>query len=318
MEKIIKKTPVPIAGLMLALGATGNLVASYGILYKSILGSISAIIFLLLLLKVFVNTKDVIENLENPVIASVAPTFSMGIMVLATYMKASSPSIAFGFWIVGLLTHCLLIIYVTKKFILNFDIKKIFPSYFVVYVGIVVGSVTAPAFNAAGLGRLLFWFGFLCYLVLLPIVIYRVFAVKSIPEPALPTITIFSAPASLCLAGYMSSFQEKNISMVWLLTLLSLIMFFAVLLYMPKMLKLKFYPSYSAFTFPCVISAIAIKKTNAFLISTKQGMPALKYLVKFEELFAVAIVIYVLIRYINFIFINNPVKSNILVNDKRS
>lgn len=318
MKKIISKTPLPIAGLMLALAAAGNLLASYSIIYKGILGSISAIIFLLLLLKIFINQKDIIRDLENPVIASVAPTFSMGMMILSTYIKPSVSSIAYAFWIVGLLIHCLLLIYFTKKFILNFDMKKVFPSYFVVYVGIVVGSVTAPAFNLAGLGQLLFWFGFICYLILLPIVIYRVFKVKAIPEPALPTITIFSAPASLCLAGYMSSFQEKNMTMVWLLTFLSLIMLFAVLLYMPKMLRLKFYPSYSAFTFPCVISAIAIKKTNGFLISTNQGISVVKYLVKFEELLAVAIVVYVLIRYIGFVLINNPVQNNITVNNKSS
>lgn len=316
MRKMIKGIPIPIAGLMLALAAAGNLVASYGLIYRGILGAISTIIFLLLLLKVFIHRKDVIKDLENPVIASVSPTFSMGIMILSTYIVASLPSIAYGLWITGLLLHCVLIIYVTKKFILDFNIKKIFPSYFVVYVGIVVGSVTAPAFNATALGQSLFWFGFICYLVLLPIVLYRVFSVKSIPEPALPTMAIFAAPASLCLAGYMSSFQEKNMTIVWILTLLSLIMLLAVLLYMPKMLKLKFYPSYSAFTFPCVISAIAIKKTNGFLISTGQEISILKYIVRFEELLAVTIVVYVLIRYIGFIFANNTVKSSIPANDK--
>ena len=79
----------------------------------------------------------------------------------------------------------------------------------------------------------------------------------------------------------MSSFQEKNMLIVWFLTSLSIAMLLGVLVYMPKMLKLRFYPSYAAFTFPCVISAIAIKKTNAFLIATGRSIPALEYIVKF-------------------------------------
>ncbi len=42
-------------------------------------------------------------------------------------------------------------------------------------------------------------------------------------------------------------------------------MFFAVILYMPKMLKIKVFPSYSGFTFPLVISAIAMQYANSFL-----------------------------------------------------
>jgi exfoliative toxin A/B len=310
MKKIINKVPVPLAGLMLALASAGNLVASYGSIYRNIFGVVSAMLLLLILAKVITNRKAVVEDMNNPVIAGVAPTFSMGIMILSTYVKPLQSSVAYFLWIVGLLIHLSLMVYFTKKFIFTFNIKKVFPSYFVVYAGIVVGSVTAPVFNAAAFGRLLFWFGLTAYLVLLPIVIYRVFVVKSIPEPALPTITIFAAPASLCLAGYMNSFQQKNMIIVWFLAILSLTMFTAVLLYMPKMLKLKFYPSFSAFTFPFVISGIAMKLTNGFLIKSEQGIPVLGYVVKFQELLAVGMVLYVLIRYIDFLFINKPVKES--------
>lgn len=306
MKNLIKRVPVPMAGLMLALASAGNLVASYGTIYKNIFGVISAALLVLLILKITADSKAVLEDLKNPVIASVSPTFSMGLMILSTYLKPYSASAAFIIWIAAILIHCMLMVYFTRKFILNFDIKKIFPSYFVVYVGIVVASVTAPAFNVQTFGRIVFWFGFTAYLILLPVVLYRILKIKSIPEPALPTVTIFAAPASLCLAGYMNSFGEKNMLLVWLLTAMSLIMLLGVLIYMPKLLKLKFYPSYSAFTFPCVISAIAVKTVNAFLIKTQQGVTLLQYVVKFEELLAVSIVLYVLIKYTQFLLAGKP------------
>lgn len=305
MRSLIKKTPVPIAGLMLALAATGNLVLSYGAIYKSIFGIVSALILLLLIFKISFETKAVAESFKNPVVASVIPTFTMGLMILATYIKQYNSSISFGVWVFGLVLHCFLIIYFTIKFIFKFDIKKVFPSYFVVYVGIVVASMTAPAYNLISLGKGIFWFGLISYLCLLPVVIYRTFFIKGIPEPALPTITIFAAPASLCLVGYLACFPVKNNFILGFLVGLSLIMLLGVISYLPKLLKIKFYPSYSAFTFPMVISAVAMKQLNGYLVKIKQPIEMLKYLVKFQEVIAVLIVIYVLSRYIQFLFLEN-------------
>ncbi|NLY76893.1 MAG: TDT family transporter [Tissierellia bacterium] len=309
MGGIIKKLPIPIVGLMLGLAATGNLVLSYGDTYRNIFGCLSAILLLLVLIKIVMYPKEVKESLDNPVVASVFPTLSMGIMLLATYLKPYAGALAFGMWIIGLILHILLMIIFSKNYLVNFNIKKVFPSWFIVYVGIAVSSITSPAFNMTGVGQIAFWFGFISYLVLFPIVLYRVLKVKNIPEPALPTIVIFSAPASLCLTGYMNAFQEKNMAIVYLLLALSQATYIYILLTLPKLLKLKFYPSYSAFTFPLVISGIALKVTNGFLINAGHTIELLKYLVKLEEVVAVVMVLYVLFRYIGFLFSKEKVKG---------
>lgn len=302
MKGIIKVLPIPAVALFLALAATGNLVLSYGNIYRNIFGIFAGITFILILAKIIKYPKNVAEDLKNPVIASVFPALSMGIMLIATYIKPFKPSLAFGIWVIGLALHIILILFFTIKYVFNFNIKKVFPSWYIVYVGIVVGSVTAPAFDMANIGQILFWFGFISYLILLPIILYRVLKIKEIPEPAMPTLVILAAPASLCLAGYMNSFQNKNMFIVWLLLTLSQPTLLYVLLQLPKLLKLPFYPSYSAFTFPLVISGISLKLTNGFLINAGKEISFLKYLVKFEELLAVIIVLYVLIRYIGFLF----------------
>lgn len=314
IKNAIHRIPVPAAGLMLGLAALGNLLSSYGNMLKTLLGLISLLILVLLLMKITCDAKAVMEDLQNPAIAGIASTFPMGIIVLSTYLHPFWPLIAYGICGIGTLTHCVLIIYFTKKFILNFNIQKVFPSYFVVYVGIAIFSVIAPVFNVAWLGQIFFWFGFIAYLILLPIIIYRVLAIKALPEALLPTLTIFAAPASLCLVGYLNSFQEKNMVIVWLLTFLSLTMLLGVLLYMPRMIKLKFFPSYSAFTFPFVISAIAIKTIDGFLLKIHLGVPFFSYLIPVEELLSTVFVIYVLVRYISFLFLQDiNVKSQTLL-----
>ena len=78
-----------------------------------------------------------------------------------------------------------------------------------------------------------------------------------------------------------------------------------------RLLKLKFYPSYSGFTFPLIISGIAMKLTNGFLIKTNQGIPSLQYLVKFQEIVGVALTLYVLYRYIQFLTIKDSSSAKI-------
>lgn len=302
MGQVLKKYPVPAAGLMLGLAAAGNLVQSYGEIYRSTFGMLAAVLLVLMLAKIIKYPKAVVETLDNPLIASVFPTFSMAIMILSTYLKAYAQTTALIMWIIGFVFHAVLIIWFTKKYVLSFKIKQVFPSWFIVYVGIVVSSVTGPVFKMNTLGQAAFWFGFVTYLVLLAIVLYSVIKFKEIPEPALPTLAIFAAPASLLLAGYMNSFGIKNMGIVWLLMSLSLIMYVVVVVSMFKLLRLKFYPSYSSFTFPFVISGMAMKLTNGFLAKSGHGISALKYLIKFQEAAAVVLTLYVLVRYIQFLF----------------
>ncbi len=310
MNEFLKKYPVPIVGLILGLAAAGNLVQSYGNTYRNIFGIISSILLILMLLKLVKYFKGVAESLENPVVAGVFPTFTMAIMILSTYLKPYTANLAFVIWIIGFVGHVCLIIWFTKKFVMKFNIKKVFPSWFVVYVGIVVASVTGPVYNMVSIGKLSFWFGFVIYLVLLPLIIYRVVKVKELPEQVLPTLAIFSAPASLLLAGYMNSFQAKNMAVVWLLMTLSIVMYGVIIIILPKLLRLKFYPSYSSFTFPFIISGIAIKLTNGFLTKIGQPIFILKYLVKFQEILGIALTLYILFRYIAFLFQGNKVALN--------
>lgn len=306
----IKKIPLPMAAVMLALASLGNLLSSYNIVFKNILGVISAIILILLTIKIITCWKAVKEEIKHPVIAAVIPTYSMGVMILSAYLKEISFSSGFILWWVGVLIHIGLIIFYSKNFILKFDIKKMFPSTFIVYVGIGVGGITAPAFKLAQLGQAFFWIAFISLIILIPVLGYRTLIVKGIPEPAFPTTVIFAAPAALTLAAYLNSFSEKNINMVMFLAVLVMVLYICGIVYLVQGLRLKFYPSYAAFTFPMVISAIAMKGTNGFLMKAGKEISWLKYVVKFQEVIATVIVLYVLIRFLMFILKKDTVKVN--------
>lgn len=309
MKIFIKKIPLAISGLMLALAAAGNLIGSYGPIYRNIFGAMSALVFLLILLKIIIYPNLVKEELKNPLVASVFPTFTMGTMLLSTYIRSFAPNLSFGIWILAIGGHLLLIIKFTLNYLLKFDLNKVFPSWFIVYVGIVVGSVSAPAFKMESLGKLLFWIGLGSYFILVIPILKRVLENK-IPQAAQPSLAIFAAPLSLCLAGYMSSFENKNILMLWGLLILSQFTYFLVLIRLPKIIDSGFYPSFSALTFPLVISAISIKMTVGFLIEIEKSFLLLNYLVRLEEIIGILIIAYVGFKYIEFLFV--PIKEAIL------
>lgn len=301
MKEFLEKYPLPISGLILGLASLGNLVQSYGNPFRNILGMIAGILFILFLAKLMLYPQQVKNDLNNPVIASVFPTFSMATMLLSTYLTPYLPGFSFSLWFIGLILHGFFIIWFTMKFALKFNIKQVFPSWFIVYVGIVVASVTSSTYGMEFLGKIAFWFGFITYFMLLCPILYRILKVKQMPEVALPTLTILAAPASLLLAGYLNAFAEKSMAMASLLMALSFIFYIVVLALLPKLLRLKFYPSYSGFTFPLVISGIGMKLTNGFLIKTNQSLSFLPCLVNVQEILALLITLYVLIRYIQFL-----------------
>ena len=73
-----------------------------------------------------------------------------------------------------------------------------------------------------------------------------------------------------------------------------------VLVSLPKLLKLPFYPSYSAFTFPTAISALGLKLATKFLKESGVNVAMLAKLVSLAEIVATVIIIYVVIRHIMF------------------
>ena len=299
---LLKKLPIPIAGLILAMFALGNLLQSYSNVVRLCIGGVALILYIIFVLKIVLLNSKLKTVLDNPVPASVLLTITMATILLSSYAKPYSSGLAAAFWFVGVILHALLIIWFSMKFLPNFSIKKVFPSWYIVYVGIATASVTAGAAGQLKLGQICFWFALISYFILIPVVCYRVFKVKEIPEPAKPTFAILSAPGSLALAGYLNTFPEKNFTFTAVLFGFSLFFYLVVLVNLPKLLKLKFSPGFSGFTFPLVISALSSKLFNGYVTKLYGANSVLKLFVNFQEILATLIVLYVFIGYMKFLF----------------
>lgn len=302
MKDIIKKVPIPFCGVMLGFAALGNLLQSYSEGIRYACGIVAAFILVLVLLKLIMFPQMMKEDMKNSIMASVSGTFSMALMLLSTYVKPFIGAAAKYIWFFAIALHIVLIVYFTVKFVVKLDLTKVFASYYIVYVGIAVAAVTAPAYEQLAVGTAAFWFGFVTLIALLILVTIRYVKCPNVPEPAQPLFCIYAAPTSLCIAGYVQSVTPKSRTFLLAMLAVATVIYVIALVKAIGYLKLKFYPSYAAFTFPFVITAIATKQTMACLVKMEQPLPILKPVVLVETIIATILVIYAFIRFIGFVF----------------
>ena len=318
----LKRVPLPLSGVALGFVALGNLLAAYNMSFKVICGVLAFIGLILITGKYLSDIEAFTTDMKNPVIASVSGTYTMALMLLAVYVKPVVPAFAIALWYIAIVLHFILIIYFTLNIVLKIklpdEMMKIAASFFIVYVGIVVASVTVPAFKNMALGQICFWIGFILYIPFFIYVSYRYIKLGNKKIEAKALACIYAAPASLCVAGYISSFEQKNILFLGGLYIFSLLMYLvgtavAIDLFVSfvKNNDFKFYPSLAGLTFPFVISAIATKQFNAVLTKTDIQMwirPALPLIFNIELVIAILGVIFAAVCFARHVFFSG-VKS---------
>lgn len=302
MKHMIKQIPIPIAGVILGITSLGNLIQEYSETLRLVCGGIGAILALLLLLKFIIHPRQIIEDYQSPIIASVSATIFMSIMQLSTYAYPFVGSIAYVTWLMAIVAHLILMIWYAKKFLLRFCLEEVFPTCFITYVGIIVGSVTSATFHQEIVGHVLFWLGFSLYVIAFIMISYRYMKVE-IPESAKPLFCIYTAPMSLSLAGYLTVVQDVSFAFVLVLEILAQLLYIMVLFQLPKLMSLSFYPSFAAFTFPFVITAFALKKYLLYLQSVGMMIPeVLNIILALETIVAIIMVLFTLVHFINYLF----------------
>ena len=299
---MIERIPLPFSGVALGLASLGNLLSQWSEAAYWVCGSLSLTIVLLLILRLALYPDSIREDLRNPILASVSGTFPMTLMLLSTYVSKYVHDLSLAIWLFAILMHIVLIVYFTKAFMMRPDITKVFASYFIVYVGIVVASVTCPAYDMRTVGQIVFWFGFVCLIPLMILISYRYLKHREFPEPTFPLLCIYCAPVSLCIVGYLKSMTQVSEPFVITLYVISVALYILGLLIAMKTLTLRFYPSYAALTFPMVICATASRMVSELLDNHILDMVATT-----ETVIATLIIAYVLIRYV--ISMAKPIKG---------
>lgn len=142
----------------------------------------------------------------------------------------------------------------------------------------------------------------LSYLIMLPLMVYRLIFRGEVPDSAKPTIAIMAAPASLSLAGYLTVVKEPSLLICSVLLGIALLMTLVIYFAFFHLMRLPFSPGYSAFTFPMAIGATALYKMANLVSQYPQASEyasQLHILALGQAVIATAIIGYVSIRFIH-------------------
>jgi exfoliative toxin A/B len=302
MKNRLQKIPIPMAALILGLAALGNLWSTTSPLIRMIFGGVALGLFLAYILRLLLYPKKAMKEMDNPVMASIFAALPMSMMIFATYFKQWLPALAPIWWWSGLLLHTLLILWFTFKHVFPLKIEKLSPTWFVLYVGIACVGVTAPVVGQKVGGMIAVYFAIAALVVLLPLMTLRYFKGKPLPEQLKPTWMIFAAPTSLCIAGALASGTNPHPVLIISLQIIALLCYIAVLPSSLSLFTRTFSPAFSAYTFPFVISAIAVKGSLVWLKAQGIEYTVLSMLLPISFWIATLFTITALLRYLIFLF----------------
>lgn len=299
-----KRLPLPVYGVMVALAGLGNLMADRSMAIKYFCGACALLVGILLVIKLFLCRDIVVNDLQNPVIRSVSPTFGMACIMLSTYLAQGHRQIGIVLWYLATAFTAFIILSFAGKFLFPLRIMTVFPTWFAASAGMIVASVTSGFYGQALTGKICFYIGFAANVLLLPIVAYRMFKVRQVPVFAKPTYYIFGAPFSLSLAGYIAAFgADARKEMVILLLCIAVPIMIASLIALPFVMQKAFSPAMAGYAFTSTIMALAAKIAIGYVTNVYQWIiPGGIIIIRVMEVFAFCMVYYTLIRFLGFAF----------------
>lgn len=299
------RLPSPMAGLALAIASLGwtweSMVPELNHMGQLTGAAIASLLLLMLLIKFILHPSILKDELSHPVVGSVIPTFAMALMIVSKMLGTYLPNAGLYLWFTAITIHVIFLGAFVYFRSIDFKLEHMVPSWFVPPIGIIVAAVSFPSAQYYWLVDAILIFGIVTYLIMLPLMLYRLIFGSKLPDAAKPTIAILAAPASLSLAGYLTVIDEPSILLVAPLLSLALLMTSVVYFAFFNLLKLPFSPGYAAFTFPMVIGATALFKTAVWLeqfSGQEQLVLWIHYLADTELIIATAVVLYVSIRYL--------------------
>lgn len=297
----MKQFPTPITGLSLSVGSLFWLLDNVFQLNTQLqtIGAIVAFFLLIpVIVKYVIHPNLLIEDLHHPTIGSVIPTFAMSLMVISYAITKNGFLFGTYLWLFSICLHLIFLFFFIKGRLNHFDIEHIIPSWFVPPIGIIVGVTTLPSNDFHILAEGFLWFGFISYLVMLPIMLKRFFFYPEINKDLLANTGIMAAPASLTLTGYLSLIENPNFFITNLLFGIALLMTFSVYLFLIKIIKNGFNYGFSALTFPLVISATGLRLYLNWAEQFSGHNNFMHIVLNIEIIMAVLIVSYVFCSYL--------------------
>lgn len=274
MIERLERLPVPVLPTMVGALTLSNVYAGMGYAWiRHMTMWAATIILLLYIVKIVRYPKVCVNEYKTVVPSSLYAGFTMVMMILGSYYFDLVPALGKGLWALAIIIHAAHILTFTyRNVVAKRDINTFVPSWFVTYNGIMVSCVVGGAMNAAGVLKYIVYYGIAVYLVIIPIMIWRLMTVE-VKAPVYHTQAVVLAPCSLCVVSVLNVLQNPAPALVYFLYACVLASLLFIVVKLPQFFSFPFTPAYAGLTFPMCIGIVATNKMAGFI--TAQGNEAL-------------------------------------------
>lgn len=249
-----------LAGLTIAWEKAGE-VFGVPVAIGSILAGVTSLAFVAVAalygLKLATHPGAVRADLQHPVRLNFFPTISISLILLSIILLPLIPWLARPFWIAGSALHLGLLLYVLNAWMHHehFEIKHMNPAWFIPAVGNVLVPISGVPLGFVEISWFFFSVGIVFWIILFTIIIYRMLFHNPMEARLMPTLFILIAPPAVGFLAYQRLVGELD-TLARILFFTALFLTLLLLTQIKHFLRLPFFISWWAYTFP--IAAITV------------------------------------------------------------
>ena len=276
--KRLEKIPVPVIAAFLSFLTLGNVYGGLGFTWLRYLIMACGTAFIICyIFKIILYFRTCRKEYDQTIPSSLYAAFCMVLMVLGSFYYEMGWGFGRIIWFIAVVLHGLHIIVFTVKHtfgkvFLKRDFINMMPSWFVTYNGWMVACVTGGKMHAGPVLKIITIYGCIIYLVLLPLMIWRLMKVE-IKSAAYYTMAVLLAPCSLCVVSLINVYGTPNDFLLTLMYICVLASLAFILFKLPDFFSFRFYPGFAGLTFPMAIGVVASQKTAGYLAAGgKEGL----------------------------------------------
>jgi tellurite resistance protein len=250
-----------MAGFSIAWGRAEKLFA-LPVAVSALLLAVTAALFILICIvygmKIRRYPEDVRAELTHPVKIAFLPTISISMILLSIAFLPLGKSLSLVMWGLGSGLHFVFTLYVLSSWMhkSTFDIKHLNPAWFIPVVGNILVPITGVHHGMVELSWFFFSIGLFFWPILTAIIFYRLIFHQSLPERLMPTLFIFIAPPAVALLSWFNLTGAVG-HLGHIFYYIAVFFFLLLLSQLRIFLKLKFFLSWWAYSFPIAALTIA-------------------------------------------------------------
>jgi tellurite resistance protein len=292
----------PITSFAIVMGLTGFTIALNKfyhldwlpkIFYEIMLFLVLALFLLFLIvymLKLVHYPEEVSNDFKHRIRINFFSTISISLLLLSVAFYTYYPMLAIILWWAGLILHTFFTFKTIAFWIQhNFEMKHFNPAWFIPVVGNIIIPVVGVDLLPTIVSFFYFSAGFVFWIILFTIFIYRAVFHDQLAQKFIPTFFILLAPPAVGFISYMRIAASWDGFSIFLLLVSYTIAVLLLFLY-KSFTQLKFFLSWWAFTFP--LTALTIASVVAFQVTAQVFFQYLAWLFLVLSIIAISIVSY--------------------------